>query len=275
MKRFIPGFLALVFSLLLAVAANAATDSPVPIDESVPNIVGLGVGMVPDYQGSSHYEVAPSPYFRFSLGGQRYVQLLGTELNVNISNNPVLRFGPSINYRFGRSSSVKDDVVGRMEKISDTVEAGAFIGIVLVADTNPRQRFTATLDELHDAGNVSNGNYLTLSARYWYPISRPIDLTLGASGTYANTQYMTTYFGVNKNNVGSSGLPFFAPVGCAENWSVSPAMVFHLSEDWHVGAGVLYRRLVGEAAESPVVSLRGSRNQWVGGAAVAYSFKGF
>jgi MipA family protein len=44
------------------------------------------------------------------------------------------------------------------------------------------------------------------------------------------------------------------------------AMVMQsLSENWHVGAGILYSRLLSEAADSPIVVDRGSANQIVGG----------
>lgn len=42
--------------------------------------------------------------------------------------------------------------------------------------------------------------------------------------------------------------------------------MLHLSKHWHLGAGRLCSRLVGDAAESPIVPEEGSTNQWVYGA---------
>jgi outer membrane protein len=272
MKRFVPVFLAVVFSLFLAVAAYAAGGaSPMEFSDDIPNIVGLAIGMAPDYSGSDHMQVVPGGYARINLGGERYVQLLGTEINVNILNNKMFRFGPSVNYRFGRDDNVHDDVVKNMKKIDGTVEAGAFISMVLYAD-NPRQRFIATLDALHDVGGVSHGSNVTLSARYWYPISKPIDISLGASTTYANSSFMKTYYGVNSGNVGTSGLPFFDTKGGVRDFSLSPAMVFHFNKTWHLAAGVRWQHLVDSAKASPVVSQRGSADQFLPGVGVAYAF---
>ncbi len=272
MKRFVPGVLAGMFLFLMAGVARAASmESPVIFD-NIPNVVAVGIGMVPDYPGSKHYELVPAPAARFTFTGERYIQLFATELNVNVVNHPILRFGPSLNYRFGRSDSVDDDVVKKMEKIDDTVEAGAFFGVVFADARNPRQRFIANVDFLHDIGGTYKGYNVTLNARYWYPISRPIDISSGASTTYADNKYMQTYFGVSQGDSARSGLPVYNASGGMRDVTVSPAVVFHLSRSWHLGAGFRYQRLLGDAQDSPVVKDRGSANQWVYGIAVAYSW---
>jgi len=43
------------------------------------------------------------------------------------------------------------------------------------------------------------------------------------------------------------------------------AAMYHLSQNWHLGAGALYSRLLGDAADSPLVADRGSKNQWISG----------
>jgi outer membrane scaffolding protein for murein synthesis (MipA/OmpV family) len=37
-------------------------------------------------------------------------------------------------------------------------------------------------------------------------------------------------------------------------------------------AGGTYKRLLNDFADSPIVSIAGDRNQWVGGAGIAYTF---
>jgi MipA family protein len=44
----------------------------------------------------------------------------------------------------------------------------------------------------------------------------------------------------------------------------------HLSPRWAVGAGVGYFWLADQAGRSPIVSDRGSRNQWVYGAGAMF-----
>jgi len=53
---------------------------------------------------------------------------------------------------------------------------------------------------------------------------------------------------------------------------VGAALFQSLSSNWHAGAGGLYARMIGDAGDSPVVSIRGSRNQFIYGAGVAYTW---
>jgi outer membrane protein len=43
-----------------------------------------------------------------------------------------------------------------------------------------------------------------------------------------------------------------------------PAVIVRLSARWFAGTGAFYQRLTGDAADSPIVTERGSPNQWTG-----------
>jgi outer membrane protein len=269
MKRSFSVLLAVVASLLIVNAA-LAQESPVNI-ENVRNIVGIGAGIAPDYSGSDHYKAVAAPFFKFTFSEQRYVQLIATELKVNVLNHPSLRMGPVVNYRFGRDD-VDNSQVNRMQKIDDTVEAGGFLGFELIKAGNPRQRFIASFEVLADVGDVYNGVLMTLSARYWYPVSLPLDLTIGVSTTVANHSFMATYYGVSPQDSIRSGLPAYDPKWGFRDVSVLPGAVYHLSRSWHLAAGLRYQALVDKASDSPVVKDAGSSNQFIAGLGVAYSW---
>lgn len=55
----------------------------------------------------------------------------------------------------------------------------------------------------------------------------------------------------------------------ARLWAIG---ILHLSLKWHVGEGLMYSSLLGDAADSPVVSERGSRDQWAYGIGFMYSW---
>src|SRR5512147_1657034 len=110
-KKMMPAVAAFVFALSFSTAALAAMDSPFAID-NVPNVIGAGVAMVPDYLGSDDYTVAAAPFFRWTLPGQeRYLQFLVTELSFNVLNHPNWVLAPVLNYRPGRDDDVDDKVV--------------------------------------------------------------------------------------------------------------------------------------------------------------------
>ena len=57
----------------------------VPVDIEVPKIAGVGVGFLPDYEGSDDYTFGIAPFFRYTFQKQeRYIQLLANELSVNL-----------------------------------------------------------------------------------------------------------------------------------------------------------------------------------------------
>jgi outer membrane protein len=257
---------------LFMTQATQAQDSPFTID-NVPNVVGIGLGVIPDYQGSNDYMVGGAPFFRLTYPkSEWYLMMKGPELSANILNHPWLRLGPVLNYRFGRDDDIEDKQVKRMEEIDDTVEAGAFAGIELVEEGNPRQRFIASLQFLGDVGDEHRGYIVSLNARYWYPVHKAVDVSMGVGTTYADDHYMNTYFGVNSKNVGTSGLSLFEAEGGIKDISLSPAVVVHLSMDWHVAVGCKYFYYLGDAKDSPVVDDEGDPSQWLAGLGVAYSW---
>ena len=127
--------------MFLVFASHAfAQQTPFDID-NVPNIVGVGVGMNPDYEGSNNYKFVAAPFFKISYPkSEWYVRLLATELSVNLLNHSVLRFGSVVNYRFGRNDTFGSDdkVVKKMSKIKNAFEAGAFAGMEFEDSQNPR-----------------------------------------------------------------------------------------------------------------------------------------
>jgi outer membrane protein len=272
MKKMMFAVVAVVFALSLASAAQAAgIDSPVSM-ENVPNVVGVGVGMVPDYLGSDDYTVAAAPFFRWTLpGSERYLQLIATELSFNVLNHPNFVLGPVLNYRPGRKD-VDDHVVDEMDEIDDTVDLGITAGYVWKDKANPRHRFITSLTYYMDAGDVYRGWLVQAGARYWYPVSKPIDLQIGVGTTYGNSQYMDTYFGVTSDDARDSGLKKFSADEGFRDVNAQIGMVFHFSMNWHMAAGFKYFGLIGDASDSPLVDGRGDANQFVYGIGLAYSW---
>jgi outer membrane scaffolding protein for murein synthesis (MipA/OmpV family) len=270
-KKMMLVFAVTFFALSFAAVAMAAMDSPLTID-NVPNVVGVAVGMVPDYLGSDDYTVAAAPMFRWTLKGtERYLQLNVTELSFNVLNHPNWVLAPVLNYRPGRDD-VDDDVVDEMDEIDDTFDAGLTVGYVWKDKANPRHRFITNLTYLMDAGDVYRGWIVSAGARYWFQVSKPIDMQIGVGANYGNSQYMDTYFGVNSEDSRDSGLKQFDADEGFRDVNAQLAMVFHFSKSWHMGAGIKYFALMEDAKDSPIVDDRGDSNQWVYGLGVAYSW---
>ena len=65
--------------------------------------VGGGIGLAPDYEGSSDYKMVPIPAASARFDNGMYIQLLGLNLRANVIPSKMWRLGPVYNYRSKRS----------------------------------------------------------------------------------------------------------------------------------------------------------------------------
>jgi MipA family protein len=269
-----------VAALLAASAAfspcsQASAAGSLELDmENVPTIFGLAVGMVPDYRGSDDYTLGLAPIFRYTFSGQeRYIQLIANELTINILDDDMFRFGPLANYQFGRTDDVDDEVVSKMSEIDDTVELGAFGDIVWQLSKDKRHRFIVGAKLYQDVGDESEGFKANVSARYWLPVAKPVDFNVALGATYQDDDFADHYFGVNPDNVGTSGLPLFVADGGVNEYYMVLGGIFYLNKNWLVSAGIRGAVITGDPADSPIVDQRGDSTQWIGGLGVGYAFQ--
>jgi outer membrane protein len=264
-------FLCLVLIMLLSVHPAAAGDNIFPMEITQGSAIGVGVGIYPDYIGSDDYTVGAVPLIRIPFAGQRYISLIANELRVNILNDDHWRLGPSLVYRIGRKN-VEDDVVKRVHDVDGSLDAGAFIGYEWYEKSQPLMRVGVSAFFQADVTDAYGG--WTSGAQLYgsYPVMRPLTLMAGVGTTYGSGSYMDTYFGVTPQDSINSGLPTYeAKEGFRDARCWITAM-FHFSQQWHAGMGFMYSGLFDEAGDSPIVSERGSKTQWLLGPLALYTW---
>jgi len=273
-EKAITRFGMIVFGALTSISAQAG-ESFIDV-ESVPTVVGVGVGRGPDYRGSNDKVTMAAPFARYTFKRQqRYVQLMFNELSANLVDSSRFQAGPVLNYHFGRNtfgySEPEDPVVREMKPIDDTVEAGVFGNLIWADKTNPRNRFSVGATLLQDVAGESDGFRAKLAARWWHQVALPVDVHLGGGVIWANEKYNNHYFGVNAGNVGTSGLPFYTMGSGVNEYFATAAALLFLSREWVVGAGTRVAALSNDAKNSPLVDLRGTKSSyWITGVALGY-----
>lgn len=230
---------------------------------AVKGMVGLGVGMAPDYQGSDDYKAAPMLMFKHDYDSGRFVKLYGTNLKVNLLADKTFSFGPVVNYRFGRDD-VDNNRVDAMKDIDDSLELGAFASYRI-------DNLTLGLEFLADVSGEVDSKLLTATADYRFQVTDTLAITPGLYATYAGKEYLDTFFGVNPGNVGTSGLPYenissngFKDVGANVTAHLTPW------QNWGLMGVVSVSTLVGDAKDSPVVDDEGDATQWFAGVMATY-----
>jgi outer membrane protein len=263
-------FAGLILSAALACSAHGQ-NTPFVIDTQ-PNYFAVAGGAAPDYVGSNDYKFVAGAAGRLTFGNHRYVELVATQLSGNLIDHEYWRLGPALNFRFGRND-VDDPVVDRMTDIDGAFELGLAGGAELTNGVNRRYRFRVNADLLFDVSGEHEGFVANLAMRYWIPMGKAFDLGLGVGTSYASENFNETYFGVNATNSSLSGLSTFNAGSGIKDVNGLLALVMHLNPKWHIAAGLRYQKLLSDAADSPVVDVRGSDDQYIAGIGFAYAWQ--
>jgi len=225
--------------------------------------VGLGAAAVPDYEGSEDYKAVPIPMVKVMDPSGWYVEWMGNTLRANVLPSATWRLGPLARYRAERDD-VDNEQVDRMEKVDAAMELGAFLGL----DVN---NWSFKVEAATDVADAHDGSLVGVTAGYTFPMDR-WRLSLSAFTTYASDDYMSTYFGVSQADADRSGLkPYKADAGF-KDVGATVVSTYRLGQRWGLVAAVRYTKLVGDAADSPLVEDVGDDNQFLAGALSSYTF---
>ena len=229
--------------------------------------IGVGPGLKPDYEGSSDYEAVIMPYGQAAFDNGMWVSLEGLKLKANLAPRswiPWLRLGPVYNYRSSRSV-VDNSKVDDLKNVSDANELGLWGGFVI-------EGWFANLEYLMDTGNAHEGYYATLRGGYDWKMSDAWKFIFGAHSTYADGDYMSTYFGIDAADSARSGLDTYDADGGIKDVGLDLVADWSFMQNWKARGIGSYSLLVGDADDdSPVVD-EGSEHQFFGAALIIFTF---
>jgi outer membrane scaffolding protein for murein synthesis (MipA/OmpV family) len=242
--------------------------------DDIDGTVGLGVGVVPDYEGSADYEPVPLPFARMDYReffGELRPAMGALQLRGNAVPSTSFRAGPLIEYRRERDH-VSNNRVDDLKKIDAAVELGAFAGYVL---HNGVRKGTAAGINIQGAADVSgtyDGFLIQLGTDYTTPVNEDWQISARLSSTFADSNYMSTYFGIDRNNANRSGLNQFDADAGFKDVGLNLGADYSFAKNWSLGTSIGYTRLIGDAADSPITDDEGSANQFFGGVIINYKF---
>jgi len=228
-----------------------------------------GLGLVPDYDGSRDYELAPLWRVRAAnfYHPSTFVEVNGASLRSNLLPHEHLRLGPSATYVPARRN-VQDDRVDALGDSRDGVLLGGVLGYELIVPQ--LGMLGAEVDARYDvAGEI--GGLVTLRGTYAVPLAGGLCvLVLVPELTYASADYMNELYSVDEAASERSGLPRYEAGAGFKDVSVTAALNISLSERLQLEGVGRYGRLLGEAADSPLVADVGDENQFVSGLLIGY-----
>ena len=217
----------------------------------------------PKYKGSDQYDFSGLPFIDIKYKKIFFLNFR-EGLGVNVLYAPNFRAGIALNFYGSRDAEDSNSLQG-LQDIDAGIDAGAF-GSVSVGRLSAKLKFRQDIS--------SNHKGLLLSGRLGYRLSlvRKLLTNINIRATFANDNYMKSYFGITSAQSSSSGLREFKASNGIKNVSGGANFIYPLDRHWSVISFIDYSRLLNDAANSPLVKDLGSNNQFLLGLGVGYKF---
>lgn len=265
-RRALLGLLLAAFGAI-AVSPNPATAQtavtlPAPPFELpiVPSVsgswtvtVGMGAGYTPDFEGAKHGKLSPVPIFSIRRAGSTD-QFRGPRDGASIALITFgdLRAGPVGKFKPSRKADSYSELNG-LGDIKTAVELGAFVEYFPVD-------WLRTRVEMRQGFGGHHGVVADFSADVIVPVTQQFTVSAGPRFTWESTKATSPYFDIDATQALASELPAFTAKGGAHSVGAGAQASYRINPQWEVHSYIEYERLLGDAASSPLVSLRGSPN---------------
>lgn len=261
-----PIMLITVAVIALAVAGSAIADQsrkeenfPSPDSDWSIRIGAFGF-YAPEYEGSDNYDVGGLPYVDITWRDTVFLNARNG-LGAYVLNRPDVKLGLSVGYSFGRDEDDSDDLEG----LGD-VDGGATANVLfewkiddISFNTHYEQQFTGE----------DTGFQVHLGLGYDLNLTPKLILKPSVRTSLASSDYMEAYFGVSSGQSGRSGLREYNADAGFKSVGAQIMAIYRLTTHWGIQASTGYDRLVGDAADSPVVK---DENQFRIGMGLSYTF---
>lgn len=185
-------------------------------------------------------------------------------VSFSFMDDSAFRIGVVGRFQGGRYLSDDRRLFG-LNKVDWAVEPGLFIEYWPVA-------FLRARAELRRGFGGHEGFVADLGLD-WVQRFGAVTASIGPRLALGDGEFTRTYFGVTPLEAVLNGrVTPYRPSGGVTSVGATAALSYDWSEAWSATAHVSYKRLVGDAANSPIVKRFGSENQFGFGLSLSYSF---
>lgn len=219
-----------------------------------PNVLlGGGVERMPAWMGSSEHRDQAVPYIQADLPWHITLSTLDG-LTVDLIHGQQWRGGLYGNYLWGRDRDELDvPLAGVVDSLSPRLNGGGYLEYQATVQLN----LGATLS--HDTQGA--GAYLNVYADYDLPAVGYIEHSLQLQWQGMNGPAMRRFFGVTPEQAAKLGVTPWSPGAGSQQVSLEYDAYIPTSVHTGFALAVNYTRLLGDAADSPLVRSFGTPNQ--------------
>lgn len=225
--------------------------------------VGAGVMYSPDYEGSDDYDVGFMPNVEVVWNDQISLSIDGLLIDAVQTENLTLGFGLGIAEGRDESDNVALKGLGDIDSSVSGILYGSYEWNYL--------EFGATFDQ--DLGSGHEGATLELEANLMVPvIDDKLMIMIGPDATWASEDYMQSFFGISSTQASNSAYSKYDVGAGFKNVGLHVMAEYRFTDTVSLNAITQYSKIIGDAADSPIVKDQGSDNQLFGGVLLSYSF---
>ena len=218
--------------------------------------LGLISGLAPDYEGSNDYKFSYGPNIAASWRDTVFYK--GKTLGVNLIRNKKFKAGLNLSLTSGRDEDDNDKLEG-LGDVDGSTEVGGFVSY-----RKDSYRLRAEIRQDVDSGH--EGALVELTGGTALPfVNQKLLVALGM--TWASDDYMESFFGVDSQQSVNSGLRQYKADAGIKDVKVKMTAGYKITNRWRTGAIIEFKRLVGDAADSPIVD---DKNQFLAGISLSY-----
>ncbi|HVF94272.1 MAG TPA: MipA/OmpV family protein [Sphingomonas sp.] len=228
--------------------------------------VGVGTFYAPAFLGSDDYQLFGGPTVSVRYKDRVFVSADG--IGADLVRSSAWRLGPILKVQLPRRETngnalrlagARSDALRGLGDVGTTPELGGYVEY--------RWRALLARAELRQGIGGHEGAIGDLSLRTLLPLAAPtpgrlpLALALGVRASVVDARYNAAYFGIGAAQSAASGLARYDAGGGLLSAGTNAAVIVPLSPRLTASVLAGYDRLTGDAARSPLVEERGTRDQ--------------
>lgn len=253
-----------VSTLSLSALAAAGSTYLTPVHAQQPpqdgGRVGLAVLGTHEYMGSDEPRTLVLPVIEYSWANGWFAGVNGVGRQWRAGDS--LQYGIKLGYDVGREESRSTALRG-LGNVDPSAELGGFVRYAM-------GNGVAAKTSLRAGSGVGNkGALWDLGLEYGRALGADWRLGGEVSATYANADYLQSYFGVTPSQAAASGYAAYSPAAGLRDVSARISLTYMLTPRVALTGAVHHTSLMGDAKDAPMVR-RSSAN--TGLLALTYAF---
>ena len=235
----------------------------------------LGPQVYPSYPGSDAFDVGPFVNVDRARGDEPFdFEAPDEGFGFTLVETGSFAIGPVVNWEGPRTA---EDVGAELPKVKFSLEPGVFASLDLGESVRLRGELRKGVTGHKGWIGVVGADWVMRDGDQWL-------FSLGPRLTWSDNGYHDAWFGVSPAAAATSGLPAYDPGSGIQAAGAAASFLTQLGPNWGIYAYAKFRRhraavraakydrLVGDAADSPIVRTFGSRDQLSGGLALTYTW---